>query len=644
MPGAALFIDFRKAFDTIEWNFLTDTLNNFNFGADIQNWVRIFYNNVTSCVLNNGHASEFFPLEKGVRQGCPLSGLLFVTAIEVLANAIKNKATIKGIKVDQKEIKVSLYADDTTVFVRDLESITHLLALLNDFKILSGLEINTSKTEGMWLGCWKNNTDIPFGFRWPREPIKALGIFFSYDSDKANELNFVEKIRNLEKVLNSWKRRNLTLYGKINIVKTLGLSKLIYNASVLVIPEQLNQEVNSIIFNFIWDEKPAKIKKLTLIGEKNQGGLRMTDFNIMNKALKVAWIQRINSENGASWKIIPEIALKKHGGLTFLIKCNYDVNTLQTNNLPPFYHEILKQWKITKDCTEPLQTQDDIIWNNHKILINGNPLFFKSWFDKNIIRVGDLLQQEGKFLSFENFCTKFRLKVPFTLYFGLINAIEIFWKLPIKRPPSRLPECEKIIENTSTKMVYSLLLKKTFVPPTAENKILRYGFSHENIHKVYELPFQIKNDIAITMFQYKIIHNILATKVSLFRAKICDNNICPQCLSDIHSLDHMFLRCSSALTFWKSFQSWWANKTEQSLTLSNSIILYGVFDDTQHRYSLNYALLIAKFSIYCSCLHDVKLSFDSFLTLLHEKLKIQREIAIGNKTFTTFQNIFKHFL
>ena len=153
---------------------------------------------------------------------------------------------------------------------------------------------------------------------------------------------------------------------------------MIYNASVLVIPEQLIQEVNSIIFNFIWDGKPAKIKKLTLIGEKNQGGLRMTDFNIMNKALKVAWIQRINSENGASWKIIPEIALKKHGGLTFLIKCNYDINTLQTNNLPPFYHEILKQWQVTKDCTETLHTQDDIIWNNQKILINGNRYFSKA--------------------------------------------------------------------------------------------------------------------------------------------------------------------------------------------------------------------------------------------------------------------------
>ena len=188
LPGAALFIDFRKAFDTIEWSFLIDTLNNFNFGPDIQNWVRIFYNNVTSCVLNNGHASEFFVLERGIRQGCPLSGLLFVIGIEVLANAIKSKSTIKGIKVGEKEIKVSLYADDTTVFVRDLDSVKELLVLLNDFKNLSGLEINTTKTEGMWLGCWKNKTETPFSFRWPRNPIRALGIFFSYDQHKATEL------------------------------------------------------------------------------------------------------------------------------------------------------------------------------------------------------------------------------------------------------------------------------------------------------------------------------------------------------------------------------------------------------------------------------------------------------------------------
>ena len=72
------------------------------------------------------HASEFFALERGVRQGCPLSGLLFVIGIEVLANEITNKNTINGIKAGEKEIKSSLYADDTTVnlFVRDLDSIS----------------------------------------------------------------------------------------------------------------------------------------------------------------------------------------------------------------------------------------------------------------------------------------------------------------------------------------------------------------------------------------------------------------------------------------------------------------------------------------------------------------------------------------
>ena len=247
IPGIALFLDFKKAFDTIEWDFINNCLKIFNFGPDIQNWFKVLYNNVNSCVLNNGYASEFFSLGRGVRQGCPLSGLLFVIGIEILARAIKNDAGIKGIKVGEKEIKVSLYADDTTFVVRDLDSITHLLSLLDKFKSLSGLEINTKKTEGMWLGSWKNNTETPFGFRWPRDPIKALGIFFSYDLNKTNDLNFIEKIKNLEKTLNCWKRRNLTLYGKINIVKTFGLSKLIYNSSVLVIPENLIKEIDKLI-------------------------------------------------------------------------------------------------------------------------------------------------------------------------------------------------------------------------------------------------------------------------------------------------------------------------------------------------------------------------------------------------------------
>ena len=258
IPGIAIFLDFRKAFDTIEWNYLLSALKIFNFGPDILRWIEVIYHNVSSCVLNNGHASPFFQLHRGVRQECPLSGLLFVIGIELLARALKNNDSIKGINIGKKEIKLTQFADDTTVFVSDQVSVTNLLKLLSEFKHTSGLEINTNKTEVMWLGAWRNKTDKPYNFRWPQEPIRALGVFFSYNSDEANNLNFGEKIRKLGKTLNGWKRRKLTLHGRIKIVKTLGLSKLIYNTSVLEIPEPYVKEINKLTFNFIWEGKPAK--------------------------------------------------------------------------------------------------------------------------------------------------------------------------------------------------------------------------------------------------------------------------------------------------------------------------------------------------------------------------------------------------
>jgi len=90
----------------------------------------------------------------------------------------------------------------------------------------------------------------------------------------------------MEKVLNAWKSRKLTLIGRINIVKTLALSKLIFNASNLYAPPHVIDEANKLIFNFIWEVKPPKIKKSTIIGEKVNRGLKMMDFSIMELPLK----------------------------------------------------------------------------------------------------------------------------------------------------------------------------------------------------------------------------------------------------------------------------------------------------------------------------------------------------------------------
>ena len=177
--GIALFLDFKKAFDSIEWEYLHKVLDVFNFKRDFKRWVKVFYTDISSCVTNNGFASPFFNLKRGVRQGCPLSGLLFVLGIELLNLAFQTNSNIKGIKVGDEEIKNTLYADDTTLFLRDLDSVQTLLETLENFRSCSGLELNKSKTEAMWLGCWATRKDTPYGFRWPENSVYALGIHFS---------------------------------------------------------------------------------------------------------------------------------------------------------------------------------------------------------------------------------------------------------------------------------------------------------------------------------------------------------------------------------------------------------------------------------------------------------------------------------
>ena len=97
---------------------------------------------------------------------------------------------------------------------------------------------------------------------------------------------------------------------------SLGLSKLIYNASVLSLPENFSKKADKMILDFIWDNKPHKIKTNTLIGDKNEGGLKLSEFESINKAFKASWVRRFNTEVNAPWKIIPNYMTRHIGGFT----------------------------------------------------------------------------------------------------------------------------------------------------------------------------------------------------------------------------------------------------------------------------------------------------------------------------------------
>ena len=134
IPGLMLFIDFHKAFDNVECEFLFKCLEAFNFGPDFLHWVKVFYKNIQSCILNNGMTSNFFTLERGVRQGDPLSPYLFVIAVKTLAIAIRQNSDIKGIYIrEEQETKLLQYADNTTAILSDTNSVEVLFELLDRF-------------------------------------------------------------------------------------------------------------------------------------------------------------------------------------------------------------------------------------------------------------------------------------------------------------------------------------------------------------------------------------------------------------------------------------------------------------------------------------------------------------------------------
>ena len=117
--GLLLLLDFEKAFDSVEWNFLFKTLEKFNFGPNFISWIKILYTNPIFRIKNNGWNSKTCHMNKGIRQGCPISAILYLFVAEILALKIRNNKDIPGIKINEiTEIKTIQHADDLTLSLK----------------------------------------------------------------------------------------------------------------------------------------------------------------------------------------------------------------------------------------------------------------------------------------------------------------------------------------------------------------------------------------------------------------------------------------------------------------------------------------------------------------------------------------------
>ena len=201
----------------------------------------------------------------------------------------------------------------------------------------------------------------------------------------------------------------------------MDLSKLIYNASVLPIPKNFCYQINKVTLNFIWDNKIAKIKKKTIIGECKNRGLNMIDFMLMNKALKSIWIEQFHLSENSAWTVIPNEATSHLGGLTFLSICNCNSKDLNIKELLLFYERMLQYWFELKDLqsNKMSYTKKTTIWNIQDIKIDNKKIFFPTWFDNGVHAIKDLVDQNLDFLTYEEFQLRYQLQTNFWTYNGL---------------------------------------------------------------------------------------------------------------------------------------------------------------------------------------------------------------------------------
>ena len=195
-----------------------------------------------------------------------------------MAEAFRKDEKIRGITVKAKNIKLSQYAGDTTLILDgSIESLEESLRLLDLFGEVSGLRLNCSKTEALWIGA-KVNSDLKLcpenNFKWPKGKVKALGFWFSSDSNITVSHNYVDKVEKVKAMLSCWKFRRLSLLGKITVIKSLAVSQLVYILAPLQTDHKAIKEINVLFYKFLWDEKGDKIKRNVMINDFSEGGLK----------------------------------------------------------------------------------------------------------------------------------------------------------------------------------------------------------------------------------------------------------------------------------------------------------------------------------------------------------------------------------
>ena len=422
-----LALDYTKAFDSVNFEFIHKTFELFNFGGIFRNWIKIIYEGGKSCISNNGHISATFNIERSTRQGDPISPLVFILCLEILFITVRSDENIKGMKIENNELKLTAYADDASYFMKDKMSAGNLLKTIENFSKVSGLEVNRSKSECLILSFEMNLNEYSENFLGIPvvENLKILGHYHGKSKLVCNFHNFYSKLDKMSKIFNIWKQRYLTIMGKILLINSLSTSLFIFNAQIDIPPVDFIKLVDKQHKDFLWGGT-SKIAHHTIIADYEQGGLRYKDLNSFIGSINVKFVQNLAPNSSSAHSALPNMWLKQ----LFQIPTNvygqeqnyfqdYFSNKLNILDcrikMPrkvqwkghPFYYEILKTFeKISENICKNAENILSIpIWFNRHL---------KTQFDTEVSQAGfnfvkDLFS--NKKLAIENYKTLRKNKI-----------------------------------------------------------------------------------------------------------------------------------------------------------------------------------------------------------------------------------------
>lgn len=655
-PGLILLVDFEKAFDTIEWSFIQRALAGFNFGEIFRKWVKILYTDISSCVVNNGYSSSSFKIERGVRQGCPLSPFLFIIGVELLAINIRNNSEIKGIKIGEVEAKISQLADDTTCFFNDEYAARKALDTFKDFEKCSGLKVNYSKTEAIWIGKDKYNKDGSLPIKWSTS-FSTLGLKFTViNSD--NSFNLEKCFGQMQNVLKVWKPRYLSLIGKVIILKSLAISKLIYVISSEYVPQTYISRIQKEIRDFIWSDGPSKIKFDVIQASIKNGGIKAPNFEHQLLSLRIMWVKRFLSDIIARWKEVAN-SFFNHFELKDIFFSRCDIEWLELN-IPPFYAQVLAAWKSLKSLSTPtnaFQVRKEFIWFNPHIKINKKSIFFKPWYQKGIKFVNDLVNDNGQFLTCDELNRKYNLNITFLEILSIRSAMPQPWK-------EMLLETTISINSSSYKVIFEydgkilplckmtskdardLLLMHHQAIPTVHDKwedIFNIQISKNQWELIYSLPYFCALESRLQSFQYKILNRIAYHNYLVHKYGYIQSNKCEKC-GTIETIEHKYYYCDIVKHLWENFFKWWNNIFNTTITLSLDCIIFGFLEYKNNAF--NYCILLGKYYINFLNLSSKSnnISLENYLIFLKRRLEILEFTYLMKDKIETFAEIFGNIL